>query len=106
MAVVLAMFKAFVSTAIPEISFATAAVVVVLTAVEATREASRRFGHLLRRVFHDVGGGVWEVWIDPRRTLVVDGPPVGGAAEEPGDIVGLLHDVYGGRGGRAGGMLS
>jgi len=73
--VVLAMFKAVVSTTIAEISVSAALAVFIVAAVGATGGETSRFGDLLRRVLEVAGSGVWEVWIDSRRTLVANGGP-------------------------------
>lgn len=94
--------KVTVSIAVVETSFATASVVAIVPAVEATRETTRVMGLVLRRTVEIVvGSWIWEVRIDSWRTLVVDGFSAGGFAEEPRGVLGLLHGVRSGRGGRA-----
>ena len=79
----------YVSLAIAETPFTTALAV----ALEIIGEALG-FGELvLRSRVEMVRGWVWEIGVDPRGTLVVNGwCSIRGFAAEPGDIVGLLHD--------------
>ena len=98
----LTIIKASISIAVVESPFATALVIVIVAAVEATREASGlRELVLRRRVEIVVGGWIREVWVDSWGTLIVDGSSIRAVAEEPGGVVSrLLHGVCGGRGGR------
>jgi hypothetical protein len=74
--------------------------IVIVIAVEITGETSRVRVLVLRRMLKAMGGWIREVWVDSWRTVVANGFSSGSVAEEPGDV-GLLHGVYGGRGGRA-----
>lgn len=83
----------------------TAFAIVIVTAVEVTRETSRLWLRLrelmLRRRVEAMGVWIRKIWVDSWGTVVANGFTVGRVADEPGDIVGLLHGVCGGRGGRA-----
>jgi len=82
--------------------FTTAFAIVIVAVVEVTGETSRLRELVLRRMVEVVvGSWIWEVRVDSWGTVVANGFSVGGVAEEPGNVVGLLHDVCGGRGGRA-----
>ena len=93
--------KVPVSIAIRKRPFTTALVIVIATAFEFARETSRLSELVLRgRVV--AGDWIREVRFDSWGTLVANGFYVR-VAEEPGDVVGLLHGVCcGGRGGRGG----
>ena len=75
------------SLAIAETPFAATFIVTV----EITRESSRCRELVLRSWVEVVRGWAWEVGIDSRGTVVVNGCSIGGFAAEPGDFVRLLH---------------
>jgi len=90
----LAMLKVSVSIAIRKGPFTTAPVIVIATAFKVTRETSRlRELVLRRRVEVPVRGWIREVGFDSWGTLVANGFSLRIFAEEPGDVVRLLHDV-------------
>ena len=78
----------YVSVAIAETPFTTTLAV----ALEIIGKALGFRELVLRSRVEMVRGWVWEIGVDSRGTLVVNGCSIRGFAAEPGDIVGLLHD--------------
>ena len=99
----LTMVKVSVSITIVKTPFKTALATTTVTVVEAAWETMMlRLRQLVlrRRVEAVVGSWIWEVWIDSWGSLVANGFSTRGVTKEPGGVVGLLHGVRSGRGGR------